>query len=229
MSEKLIESFKAVSFDCFGTLVDWQSGQSLSLQTMPSLRGSLPSIRDLIAARETEEIELQKEGWRSYHEILQRSLHKACSKVLDVQLTDRELEFFADSQPNWPAFPDSDAALKRLSEHVPVALLSNCDDAILKLTASRQFPSTPISHFISAELVQSYKPHHGHWGALLAEMACEPEEVLHVSFADHYDLKPAQELGFSLGFVGRYGIQKVDHRHVACEADSMEEFASRLL
>ncbi|TAH36392.1 MAG: hypothetical protein EYC70_11370 [Planctomycetota bacterium] len=199
--------FRAVTFDCFGTLIDWKLGQTRILEQFPSLRGRQDSIPDILAVREPVEMRLEAGAWRSYASILSDSIAEAVRQVLHLELTPAEQRAFAAGQLGWPAFPDTAEALRTLARHVPVGLLSNCDAQTLRLCAHKHL-GAPISLFVSAEEVQSYKPAPSHWGAALAALHCKPSEILHCSFTRAYDLDPAHALGFALGFIGRYRTPK---------------------
>jgi 2-haloalkanoic acid dehalogenase type II len=195
--------YRAVTFDCFGTLIDWRRGQQRVLQALPSLQGQLEAIPAILRARGEIEIELQKQPWTPYVDILGQSIALACQEVCKVSLTDKESQAFGVGQMGWPAFPDTAEALGRLARQVPVGLLSNCDQKVLEICA-RKHLAAPISFFVSAETVQSYKPAPQHWHAALDQVGCEAHEILHVSFTRTYDLDPAHEMGFDLGFIERY-------------------------
>jgi 2-haloalkanoic acid dehalogenase type II len=220
--------FRALSFDCFGTLIDWRFGQGRVLRQLPSLRGHEHAIDAIAHAREAIERELETGPWISYAEVLARSVRLAALKVASVELSERESQAFAAGQLGWPAFSDSAAALARLAEHYPIALLSNCDDEVLEL-ATRKHLGIPVNWFVSAESVRSYKPAPPHWQRLLDLSGLQAHEVLHVSFAREYDLEVAQELGFALGFVSRYGIEAPSDLNLSHQAGSLGEFAETVL
>jgi 2-haloacid dehalogenase len=195
--------YRAVTFDCFGTLIDWRHGQTRVLQALPSLQSHLEAIPAILDARGGFEIELQTQAWQSYADILSQSIELACQSVCKISLTQKESQAFAAGQMGWPAFADTAQALARLAQRVPVGLLSNCDQRVLEICA-RKHLAAPISLFVSAERVQSYKPAAPHWLTALEEFGCKAHEILHVSFTRTYDLDPAHRLGFALGFIERY-------------------------
>jgi 2-haloalkanoic acid dehalogenase type II len=221
-------SIRALSFDCFGTLIDWRYGQERVLRQLPSLRGHEHLLAQIAQAREALERVLQAGPWMTYAEVLARSVRQAAQQVASVELKDREAQAFAAGQLGWPAFPDSAAALAQLAQRYPIALLSNCDQEVLEL-AARKHLGIPVNWFISAECVRSYKPAPAHWHRLLELSGLQASEVLHISFAREYDLEIAQELGFTLGFVSRYGIEAPSDLSLRLQAPSLGEFAKTLL
>ncbi|RMH01211.1 MAG: HAD family hydrolase [Planctomycetota bacterium] len=219
---------RAVTFDCFGTLIDWRLGQRRVLEQFPSLRGNEDRIDEIIAARGPIERDLETGVWRRYEEILAESVAEAVRRVCGIELTPTEQRAFAAGQLGWPAFPDAPAALAELAAELPVGLLSNCDDVTLRLCAHKHL-RVPIAVFVSAERARSYKPAPRHWRLALDDLGLEPAEVLHVSFAADYDLEPAAAQGFVLGFVGRYGTEPPAGLDFAFTAGDLPELVRQIL
>ena len=219
---------RALSFDCFGTLIDWRFGQERVLRQLPSLRECGDRLQEIAVRREEVEQRLEAEPWMPYHEVLARSVAEACQSVAGVEMSPREAAAFAAGQLGWPAFPDSPGALARIAARYPIALLSNCDAEVLEL-AARKHLGAPIEWFVSAESVRSYKPAPAHWEQLLERSGLRPEEILHVSFARAYDLDQAASMGFSLGFVGRYGLQAPEDLNIRWAADDLAGLAELAL
>ena len=107
--------FKALTFDCFGTLIDWRKGQKFALEQLPSLAETTIDFDAFDAARLRVEVRMQASSWRSYADILAESVQEAVQEVLGVFLPRAECKQFAASQATWPAFPDSADALAALS------------------------------------------------------------------------------------------------------------------
>lgn len=219
--------YRAVTFDCFGTLIDWQRGQTLALAKLPSLAAHASRLEEIMQARGPIEIELEAGPWMPYREILARSIQRACQQVCGVKLSEDEADAFAASQPHWPPFADTVAALQQLAQLTTVGLLSNCDHDVLLQTAQSQL-QTDVQLFVSAEQVRSYKPAHGHWHRAVGELSCTPADVLHVSFTRHYDLNPAHELGFPLGFLQRYQTPTPTELPIAHQAKDLQALVEDL-
>jgi len=219
--------YRAVTFDCFGTLIDWQRGQAEALRQMPSLARHLDQVGKVLLARGPIEIELESGPWMPYREILSQSIRQACLQVCGVEPSTAEGEAFAASQAQWPPFADTVDALQQLATITTVGLLSNCDHDVLLQTAKNQLQAD-VQLFVSAEQVQSYKPAHGHWHRALAELECTAAEVLHVSFTPHYDLNPAFQLGFPLGFLERYQTPTPAHLPIAHHAENLQALVKDL-
>ncbi len=196
-----MRSFAAITFDCFGTLVDWRRGTREALTALPALAPWIPELDAVISAREEAEQEIQRGRFLPYREVLIRSLTEGCRR-LGFHLPLAQAERFADSQGDWPVFADTPAALQRLARVAPLGLLSNCDAAPLAACAAHHLRA-PIALMVDAGRAGSYKPAPGHWRVALEELRVPPERVLHVSAYGFYDLIPAHALGFALAFVAR--------------------------
>jgi len=194
--------YQALTFDCYGTLVDWRAGMLSALAAQPRLRGHETRFAELLAARDAAERELEGGSYLPYREVLALSLRAASRSVLELDLPDVEAHRFADAQAHWPAFPDSVDALRRLGARFRLAVLSNSDRAPLECTADTVLAGT-VTPLVSAEDVRSYKPASAHFEEALRRLALAPEQVLHVSAYPHFDLEPAHALGLPVAFVHR--------------------------
>lgn len=220
--------FKALTFDCFGTLIDWRRGQQIALTGLPSLAGVDLDLEAVDAARLEVEVRMQASSWRTYADILAESIQEAVDSVHKVFLPRAECKEFAASQANWPAFEDSAPALAALAAPYRLGLLSNCDAATLEVCAQETLKlRNPL--MISSEKVQSYKPGRRHWEAAVHSLYCQPEEVLHVSAYKSYDLEPAHQLGFPVAWVQRDNERQPEGLPLAFVATDMIDLAKQLL
>lgn len=224
----MFAKIRAVTFDCFGTLIDWRHGQERVLRQLPSLREHAHALPALMDARELAEQRMQRGPWLPYAEILARSLQEACDEALQIELPGREADAFAAGQLGWPAFPDTAEALGRLTRKLPIGLLSNCDEEVLALCA-RKHLGVPIPWLISAERARSYKPAARHWELFLEESGLTPAQVLHVSFTRDHDLDPAAALGFPLGFIARRGAPAPEGLPLAVHAKDLADLVDQVL
>ncbi|MCH2101300.1 MAG: hypothetical protein MK209_05210 [Planctomycetes bacterium] len=224
----MFSKIRAVTFDCFGTLIDWKYGQERVIRQLPSLRAHSDQIHALCGARERAEQELQRGTWLPYAEILARSINKAAQEVLQLELSPREATAFAAGQLGWPAFPETAPALIRLSNVLPIGLLSNCDQEVLALCA-RKHLGAPIQWLVSAERAQSYKPAPRHWEIFLLESGLAAEEVLHVSFTRKYDLDQAASMGFALGFIARFNLPTPDDLPLTIQAKDLTDLVDQIV
>ncbi|MHC4380096.1 MAG: HAD-IA family hydrolase [Planctomycetota bacterium] len=219
--------YKALTFDCFGTLMDWRRGQRECLESLPSLEGGDFQAASLDRARMEEEARLQAGPWRPYRQILETSLLRAMKQTTDCTLSLADAQRFGGSMGEWPAYPDSQAALGRLNSHFTLGLLSNADEVDLQNAAKIGLGMIdPL--LISSEAVRSYKPDPGHWQAALRRLDCSPTEILHVSAYSYYDLTPAHHLGFALAFLARDEEQAPVQLPLAYQARDLADLADQL-
>ncbi len=195
----------AITFDCYGTLIDWNGGIEGAIASVPALQRLPVTDRRSIRARR-EAIELERylpKGYRPYREILAESLLDAARED-GVEVPRDQAEAFAASMGSWPPHADSPEGLARLREKFRLAILSNVDRTTL--LASVRLLGVPFDLLVTAEDVRSYKPARAHFDRALAELRLRPEEVLHVSYTAEHDLRPAQDLGIRTAWVKRYGV-----------------------
>ena len=191
-----------ISFDCYGTLVDWREGL---LDVLVQIVGPIDSdTRDRWFQRYlAEEQRLEAEAYRPYREIMARAASEA-SSAIGRSVRKEDADRFANSIPSWPLFPDTLRSLERLraiGSHT--AILSNIDRDLLSCTLERA--SMKVDVTVTAENVRSYKPELAHWVRFLKVTGARPGTCLHVSGGYEYDLPPAALLGFQTAYIARYG------------------------
>ncbi len=183
-----------VTFDCYGTLVDWEGGITDAL--LP-LIGSVD--RDALARRYVE-IEAQFEAGNHlrYREVLDR----AGRAVLREQGVDAPSPL-PDSLPSWSPFPEVPAALRALRERGrKIAILSNVDRDLLAASIERLGIAPDLA--VTAEDCGSYKPSPGHWLRFQRESGAAVADTVHVGASQYHDMRPAGELGYRTVFVNRH-------------------------
>jgi 2-haloalkanoic acid dehalogenase type II len=193
-----------VSFDCFGTLVDWRTGfhDTLRRVTSPLSDEQFHRLFEEYLRRERMAEALP---YRPYRSVLSDALVEA-GRVVGVPISLGDGQAIADSIPGWPLFPDTLSALERLRQTGrKVAILSNMDRDLLDETLAHHHMGTDLT--ITSEEVRAYKPALAHWVRLLKLTAISPQETWHVSAGYEYDIPPALRLGFRTAFVGRYVAQ----------------------
>jgi len=191
---------RALTFDCYGTLVDWNRGAREAIASLPSLAGC--DVGGLLAARHRAERAIEAGPFRPYADVLARSL-AAAAREQNREPTDAELERFAGSVPDWPPFDETPGALARLATRFRLAILSNVDTAPLRATALRL--GAPFAALVTAEEVRSYKPARAHFDEALRRLELEREDVLHVAQSVYHDVRPTRALGWRCVWVDREG------------------------
>jgi 2-haloacid dehalogenase len=187
------------TFDCYGTLIDWNAGIRGQLER---LFGPEEAPRLLERYHEVEpELELESEGYRSYREVLTLALEQLLREE-GLQPPEGETDALARSLPDWQPFPEVHDALGELRRRGwNLAILSNTDrDLIL---ASEREIGVPFDLAIVAEDVRSYKPAHGHWQHFFEATSADRGRHVHVAASLFHDIAPARELGLTSVWINR--------------------------
>ena len=188
-----------ISFDCYGTLIDWQSGARAAVDAIPELDHVDKSA--LVARRLEVELEVEHERYRPYDDVLALSIQRTASEF-GVQLSDERARAFADSIAKWPPFQDAGGFLKRLATvGTPMAILSNVTHASLAVSIRKLGAS--FDQLVTAEDVRHYKPDHDHWHELYRTRQIESKQQLHIAGSIAHDIRPAAELGATTVWVRR--------------------------
>ena len=200
-----LTDFKALTFDCYGTLIDWERGLLAELKPWASRHRLDVSDDALLAA--FGEIETRCEAEtpaKIYPEILAEVLRRL-AKDWSVTLGPGEAEAFGASVGNWPAFPDSAEALKYLKQHYKLVILSNVDRA--SFAKSNEKLGVVFDRVVTAQDVGSYTPSLRNFEHVLADidrhLGVKRGEVLHTAQSLFHDIVPAKSLGLATAWVNR--------------------------
>ncbi len=187
------------TFDCYGTLIDWNGG------IRGELRRLWPEADTERLLRRYHAIEpLVQEGNALAYRLVGARTLRAIAAVEALPLNGSDAYVLADSLPAWPAFPEVPRALKALRDAGwRVCILSNTDPDLL--AASREQIGVPIDVSITAREAGSYKPAHGHWRTFYATTHADPARHVHVGASAFHDLTPAHELGLKAVWINRLG------------------------
>ena len=189
-----------LTFDCYGTLIDWETGILDALGPVLANRGVSVSDEELLRLFTRFEAEQEAGSYRPYREVLGNVL-AGIGSALGFQPSPPELNALPDSVKVWPPFADTVAALATLQERFRLVVISNVDDALFAATAKRL--RTGFDGVITAEQVRSYKPARRNFRAALTRAGVAPDQVLHVAQSLFHDHVPAQELGMATVWVKR--------------------------
>ena len=188
---------KWVSFDCFGTLMDWQTGFRAALATIAGDRTDA-----LVEAYHDAEHKTQDEGpSRPYRDVLRLTLQRAADAIA-LKLTDTEADVLAHTWRDMPIFPDTKAALDQLHDDGwKIAILTNCDNALFAQTEAK-FP-VRLDMVVTSQEVGSYKPALGHFAAFEAQSRVARDRWVHAAVSWYHDMQPAAQLGLKRVWVDR--------------------------
>jgi 2-haloacid dehalogenase len=186
-----------VTFDCFGTLVDWHSGYSAALLPISGNR-----VGDLLAAYHRHEAVLEAERpHRSYRDVLTEGVRRAASD-LGLALTNAQVAAIPNAWDQLRVFHDVEPALAGLrAAGYRLAVLTNCDDDLFA-QAQRAFRQ-PFDLVITAEQVKDYKPSLGHFHRFFRVSGAELTDWIHVACSWFHDVEPARKFGLRCIWVDR--------------------------
>jgi 2-haloacid dehalogenase len=195
---------RALSFDCYGTLIDWESGILGALRPVLSRHGIDCDDERLLGLYAAAESALEAGPYRPYRDVL-REVTRRIAAELRFDPTAEELELLAGSLPGWPPFPDSVEALRILQTRFRLAIASNIDDDLFAATERRL--GVTFDLVTTAQQVRSYKPAPAHLLRTLEKLGVVPKgkvvELVHVAQSLFHDIGPAKALGITTVWVNR--------------------------
>ena len=194
------DHFECISFDCYGTLIDWESGISSALR--PILESHEVSADDyaLLELYGKAETEIEAGPYRPYCEVLKDVLFQI-GDVFGFEPSRNELESFSRSVMNWPAFTDSSQALRALATQYRLIILSNIDDDLFWF--SQKLLGVEFEHVFTAQQIGSYKPSRQNFEYLIQHAGAPQHKILHVAQSLFHDIAPAKAMGISTVWVNR--------------------------
>ncbi|MEZ6241901.1 MAG: haloacid dehalogenase type II [Phycisphaerales bacterium] len=192
-----IQTPDAITFDCYGTLIDWSSGILAALAPFRHRIG-IADDAALLAAYAEHEHRVEAGAWLAYRDVLREVF---CALVPGA--TDAEADTLPESVKHWRPFADTVPALRRLGGRARLAIVSNIDDDLIASTLKKL--EVEFAAVVTAEQVRSYKPGHAHFREVCARLKLEPARILHAAESRFHDIAPARELGFPTVWVSRAG------------------------
>jgi 2-haloacid dehalogenase len=199
-----LTEFQAMSFDCYGTLIDWEAGLAGVLTPWARSAGLDLDDEALLAAYSRHEAEAEAAyPHEEYPQILARSM-RALGRELGLPVSPDDAQRLARSVPDWPVFADSADALAALSRRFRLIILSNVDRA--SFAASNQRLGVQFSAVVTAQDVGSYKPSTRNFESLLGEatrLGIDAGKLLHVAQSLFHDHVPAQQAGLRTAWINR--------------------------
>jgi 2-haloacid dehalogenase len=193
-------AFTTITFDCYGTLIDWEAG------ILPALRGVLAAHRqsmpDATLLELYGEFEAQAETgpYVSYRSVLE-SVVRQFGERCDFRPSPADLRSLHESIPAWTPFPDTVASLQKLAQRYQLAVISNIDDDLFAET--RKHLGVEFADVITAQQARSYKPSLNNFRLALRKLGIEPSRLLHAAQSVYHDVVPAQSLGIRAVWVNR--------------------------
>ena len=200
-----LTDFKALTFDCYGTLIDWETGLWNALQPLISagqLKLGREEALNVFSRLETEqEVETPSLRYAALLAVIHARMAKKWGVHAHADLHDR----FGASVPDWPAFPDSAEALAYLKRHYKLVILSNVDR--LSFAASNKKLGVTFDAIYTAEDIGSYKPDPRNFAYLIehleADLGIGKSQILHTAQSLHHDHVPAERAGLAHAWIDR--------------------------
>jgi len=196
-------AFDALTFDCYGTLIDWETGILAALRTVISVGMAGADDENLLTEFASAEAALEG-GLYSRYRVVAGEAMAAVARAHGVEPTRDDVARLGGSVGDWPAFPDSHDALERLHGRFRLGVLTNCDDDLF--AASERRLGVRFDWVVTAQQVGSYKPDERNFHALLERLGSDgvpPERILHVAQSLYHDHAPAQRLGLRSVWINR--------------------------
>lgn len=204
-----LTDFKALTFDCYGTLIDWESGMVAALEPLTS-RVPQPLTRDQIleAHARHESGQQAQTPWKLYPEILSL-VYKRLAEEWGVPASWDECEQYGQSVKDWPAFVDSAESLQYLKQHYKLIILSNVDNR--SFAASNAKLGVTFDAIYTAQDIGTYKPKDNNFEYMLRHlktMGIEPSDILHTAESLFHDHVPGKRNGLANCWIYRRHAQE---------------------
>ena len=200
---------KAITFDCYGTLIDWESEiQRFFAESLDAK--ALGYVDPQTLQTEWEEIQFRyiQEKYRPYRQVLRDTLRMVFNNY-HIPTNNEECDEFADSMGYWKPFPDTREAILDLQKLVKVVLITNTDNLIIQQT--ERTLDVKFDEIITAEQAGAYKPSYKGFQLARERLGLDVSDIWHAGFGFKYDIVPATELGYKTVWVNRQGeVRPVD-------------------
>lgn len=199
-----LSDFDALSFDCYGTLIDWEGGLISGIRPVLENHGVEAADEEILALQARTESGLQsvseKGAYMKYRKVL-GDLVLRFGEEYGFEPAPHEVRALADSLRHWKPFPDTVEALRALKKRYKLAVITNADDGLFALSACHL--EVEFDWIITAEQAGTYKPSLNNFQVALERMGVAPDKLLHAAESLFHDIAPAKKLGLSTVWVHR--------------------------
>jgi 2-haloacid dehalogenase len=196
------EAFDVLTFDCYGTLIDWETGLLDAFRPILGNHGVSADEEEVLERYGVHEAQLEAGPYLRYVDVL-RGVLRGIGEDFGFEPTEKELQAFGASVGEWPAFDDSAEALQKLHEKFKLAPITNCDDELFASSAPKL--GVEFDWVITAEQARAYKPNHRNFELAFERIGLPRERILHVAQSLYHDHVPARELGLTSVWIDRRG------------------------
>ncbi|HWG51041.1 MAG TPA: HAD-IA family hydrolase [Candidatus Acidoferrales bacterium] len=199
-----VTGIRLITFDCYGTLIDWETGMLTTLRQLFSRTIPATGEAKLLELYGEAEAEIEAGPYQRYRAVLSETVQLMGSR-LGVQVTPGEGEQFAKSLIKWEPFPDTVAALQVLGSRFKLGIISNVDDDLFAATQKKL--SVEFDLVVTAEQVQSYKPSLKNFQEAMQRSGVAKEQLLHAGQSIYHDIVPTNSLGIANVWVNRPSLR----------------------
>ena len=211
---RALTDFTTLTFDCYGTLIDWESGIWDAMQPLIQVNHRNDITRSAgLEAFALIQSTLEKETPDLLYPQLLTRVHRSLASHLDLETSEAMDENFGLSVPHWPAFPDSADALRVLKKYFKLVILSNVNRE--GFAASNRKLGVEFDAIYTAQDVGSYKPHPANFTYLLkhlkSDLGVTPGQILHTAQSLFHDHVPASEFGLARAWIDRQDLANSDN------------------
>jgi len=194
------ETFEVLTFDCYGTLIDWENGILDALRPVLAVHGVEESDRTLLEQYAQFESSIQAEAYLKYREVL-REVMRRFGQHYQFEPTDADIVSLEESVQHWKPFSDTVDALKKLKSKYKLVVLSNIDNDLFE--GSQKQLQVPFDAVYTAEQIGSYKPDLRNFEFALDRIGLDQSKILHVAQSLFHDIAPANAIGLSNIWINR--------------------------
>jgi 2-haloacid dehalogenase len=191
---------EAISFDCYGTLIDWEKGILGALKPLLKSEGIKLEDKDMLKLYAELETKAESGEYMPYRDVL-RAVVREMGERLGFTPSLEEQDCIAESMRKWKPFPDTKEALHELKKNFRLAVISNTDEDLIAVTLKKL--DVDFDWVITAERTRSYKPSLNNFRLALSAMGLPPDRVLHAAHSIYHDIIPAKRLEMNTAFIRR--------------------------
>ncbi len=190
-----------VSFDCYGTLVDWETGISSAVSSVLDIYGVRKASAEILELFSDVEPVVQSSGAFKEYRVALREVMRMIGDRLSLPLTETDTNCLSVSMPHWPVFPDARDALHNLKQRYKMAIISNVDDDLF--AGSARSLGVEFDAVVTSQQAQAYKPNPHSFELAETVMGVNKGRWLHVGESLYHDIEPANRLGIRSIWVNR--------------------------
>ncbi|HKW76154.1 MAG TPA: haloacid dehalogenase type II [Terriglobales bacterium] len=199
-----LDSIRLITFDCYGTLIDWEAGMLRSLRPLFSRAERSISDAEILEQYGEAEAELESGPYLRYRDVLAQAARRL-GQELRIEISEQDARRFAGSLTEWEPFPDTVAALAALSKKFKLGIISNVDDDLF--ASSQPKLHAPFEVLVTAEQVRSYKPSLQNFEEVLRRTGIAKQQWLHAGQSIYHDVVPATQIAIESVWVNRPSVR----------------------